>query len=84
MSGFKIHNHTCGECSNTRTMNCPNSSLCYDTKDKEFYKPIKTFKGDDTMNKHYGCLNMLFDIFMTVITSGLWLIWVLIKYLRTH
>lgn len=34
--------------------------------------------------KHYGLLNMLFDLFMTIITGGLWLIWVLVKYLRTH
>jgi hypothetical protein len=34
--------------------------------------------------KNYGCLNALFDIFMTIITGGLWLIWIVIKYLRTH
>ena len=34
--------------------------------------------------KRYGFLNLLFDFFMTVITGGLWLIWVLVKYLRTH
>lgn len=34
--------------------------------------------------KRYGILNLLFDFFMTVITGGLWLIWVLVKYLRTH
>ena len=33
---------------------------------------------------HYGCLNLVFDFFMTVITGGLWLIWVAVKYLRTH
>ena len=32
----------------------------------------------------YGCLNLVFDFVMTVITGGLWLIWVLVKYLRTH
>lgn len=31
-----------------------------------------------------GCLSILFDFFMTIITGGLWLIWVLIRYLRTH
>lgn len=34
--------------------------------------------------KRYGFLNLLFDFFMTVITGGLWLIWVAVKYLRTH
>lgn len=33
---------------------------------------------------NYGCLNLAFDFFMTIITGGLWLIWVLVKYLRTH
>jgi hypothetical protein len=36
------------------------------------------------MEKKYGCLMMLFDLFMIVITGGLWLIWVLVRYLRTH
>lgn len=26
----------------------------------------------------------LVDVFMTIITGGGWLIWVLIRYLRTH
>lgn len=34
--------------------------------------------------KNYGFLNALFDVFMTIITGGLWLIWIVIKYLRTH
>ena len=34
--------------------------------------------------KHYGPLNILFDIFMTAITGGLWLIWLFVKYVRTH
>ena len=34
--------------------------------------------------KNYGFLNALFDIFMTIITGGLWIIWIVIKYLRTH
>ena len=36
------------------------------------------------MNKHYGFGSLLFDIFMTLITGGLWLVVLLIKYLRTH
>ena len=35
-------------------------------------------------NNNYGTLNALFDIFMTFITGGFWLIWVLVRYLRTH
>ena len=34
--------------------------------------------------KQYGFPNLLFDLFMTVITGGFWLIWVAVKYLRTH
>lgn len=34
--------------------------------------------------KKYGCGMILFDLFMTFITAGLWLVWLLIKYLRTH
>lgn len=34
--------------------------------------------------KRYTFPHMLFDLFMTIITGGLWLIWVLIRYLRTH
>lgn len=34
--------------------------------------------------KKYGILHALFDILMTIATGGLWLIWILIKYLRTH
>ena len=34
--------------------------------------------------KKYGILHALFDILMTFCTGGLWLIWIVIKYLRTH
>lgn len=34
--------------------------------------------------KKYGCFYALFDIFMVCITGGLWLIYILIRYLRTH
>lgn len=34
--------------------------------------------------KKQGKLGLLFDLFMTFITGGFWLIWVLIRYLRTH
>lgn len=36
------------------------------------------------MKKKYTFGHLLFDFFMTVITGGLWLIWVAVKYLRTH
>lgn len=32
----------------------------------------------------YGFLHLCFDLFMTFITGGLWLIYLLIRYLRTH
>lgn len=34
--------------------------------------------------KKYGLLHALFDVFMIFITGGLWLIWIFVKYLRTH
>jgi len=35
------------------------------------------------MKKQSG-LGILFDFIMVFLTGGLWLIWVLIRYLRTH
>ena len=34
--------------------------------------------------KKYTFGKMLFDLFMTIITGGLWIIWVAIRYMRTH
>ncbi|GEM_PF-3315590 len=34
--------------------------------------------------KKYTWFNALIDIVMTLITGGLWLIYVLIRFLRTH
>lgn len=34
--------------------------------------------------KKQGCLSILFDFVMTILTGGFWLIWVIIRYLRTH
>lgn len=34
--------------------------------------------------KKYTIGNAIFDFVMTVITGGFWLIWVLVRYLRTH
>lgn len=36
-----------------------------------------------SMRRQRG-LSILFDFIMTLLTGGLWLIWVLIRYLRTH
>lgn len=36
------------------------------------------------MKKKYGLGNALLDIFMCLITGGLWLIWILIRYLRSN
>ena len=32
--------------------------------------------------RHYGLFNFLFDVIMTVITGGLWLIWVFVREMR--
>lgn len=31
-----------------------------------------------------GFLGILFDFVMTILTGGLWLIWVIIRFLRKH
>lgn len=36
------------------------------------------------MARKQSGLGILFDLIMTFLTGGLWLIWVLIRYLRTH
>lgn len=33
-------------------------------------------------HKPYGCLAFLFDVFLTIITSGFWLIWVFVREMR--
>jgi hypothetical protein len=30
----------------------------------------------------YGCLSFLFDVFMVIITGGLWLIWIFVREMR--
>lgn len=37
-----------------------------------------------TSVKKYTFGRLVFDFAMTVITGGFWLIWVAVKYLRTH
>ena len=32
--------------------------------------------------RHYGVLSFIFDLFMITITGGLWLLWILLKYLK--
>lgn len=34
--------------------------------------------------RRYGVLNFLFDIFMCVITGGLWLIWIFVREMRNR
>lgn len=34
--------------------------------------------------KKYSLGHLVFDFIMTCLTGGLWLIWVLVQYLRTH
>jgi hypothetical protein len=36
------------------------------------------------MRKKYGITNFLFDIVMTAITGGLWLIWIFAREMRNH
>ena len=34
--------------------------------------------------KKYKKRTMLFDLLMILLTGGFWLIWVIVRYLRTH
>lgn len=36
------------------------------------------------MKKHYGLGSLIFDFIMTIVTGGLWLIWIIIRYLRAN
>jgi hypothetical protein len=51
-------------------------------------QPSNFLKGDSMIivvvkeKKKYGCLKFLFDVFMTAITGGLWLIWIFVREMR--
>lgn len=34
--------------------------------------------------RRYGFCNLAFDFIMTFITGGFWLVWVLVRYLRSR
>lgn len=34
--------------------------------------------------RRYGFWNAAVDMFMLLITGGLWIIWIIARYLRTH
>lgn len=36
------------------------------------------------MNNKYGIMNFLFDVFMVVITGGLWIIWIFVREMRKN
>ena len=36
----------------------------------------------DRMPRRYGCLSFIGDLFMIVITGGLWLIWIFCREMR--
>jgi hypothetical protein len=48
------------------------------------YNELNYSKKGEKMKKKSNCMGILFDFVMTILTGGLWLIWVLIRYLRTH
>jgi hypothetical protein len=35
-------------------------------------------------HKRYGFGHALFDFFMVIITGGLWLLWIIIRFLRSN
>lgn len=43
----------------------------------------KTIHEVEYVPRHqYGCLGFLGDVFMTILTSGLWLIWIFVREMR--
>ena len=48
------------------------------------YHIIKFFLKGEIAMKKYTFGHMVFDFIMTMATGGMWLIWVLVRYLRTH
>lgn len=34
------------------------------------------------MNRKYGVMNFILDAFLTIITGGLWLIWIFVREIR--
>lgn len=32
----------------------------------------------------YGCMSFVFDVFMTIITAGFWLIWIFVREMRNR
>lgn len=36
------------------------------------------------VRKRYSTLHLLFDFILTILTSGLWLVWIIIRYLRNN
>lgn len=34
--------------------------------------------------KHYGLGHLILDFVLTLVTGGIWLIWILIRYLRSN
>jgi hypothetical protein len=40
------------------------------------------YVGDGHARKPYGCLNFLFDVFMVMLTGGLWFVWIFVREMR--
>lgn len=34
--------------------------------------------------KKYGCMSFVFDIFLCIISGGLWLIWIFVREMRNR
>ena len=62
------------------SIDCPNckSRILWDVTPK-----IDENGGTD-MKKHYGLGSLIFDFIMTIVTGGLWLIWIVIRFLRAN
>ena len=54
-----IENRLCKNCKNRKTMNCPNSSECYCTKNKPYFVPINDEEKDKERERLNNIINEL-------------------------
>ena len=53
-------------------------------KDRRMFQMKKETRYSYGYSKPYSFMHLCFDVVMTILTGGLWLIVVVIQYLRTH
>lgn len=46
------------------------------------YRRVVRERHEFSPTRQYSCLGFLGDVFMTIITGGLWLIWIFVREMR--